>query len=349
MTPGACPAALLAMPDESKSDLALSMKIEALGTTALTDLDAAGDGPALEECFQSYLGKKGRLSAITKGFGQLSPEEKKSAGQTMHRVRTAINERFEARKSALAEAELARRLAGEHYDALRPLPGARGHLHPISQLQMQVEQIFSNMGFRIMDGPEVETDLHNFGRLNFSDDHPARDMQDTIWTTDGNLMRTHTSTIQVRAMQKLEPPFRIIAPGRVFRYEETDATHENTFHQVEGMLIDRDVNVAHVIHIMKTFLSEIFEREITVRLRPGYFPFVEPGFELDYLREDGRWLELLPCGLVHPNVLRAGGIDPEKWSGFAFGLGLDRLVMMRYGIEDIRHMLAGNLRFQEQF
>lgn len=336
------------MPDESAGG-ALQSKITELGAAALAALDSCASPGELDAAYQQYLGKKGELSAIMKGFGALSPEEKKSTGQVMHQTRTGIEERFAARKQSLEEEALAARLAEEAYDALRPLSAERGHLHPISQLQMQVEEIFSNMGFRIMDGPEVETDLHNFGRLNFSDDHPARDMQDTIWTVDGNLMRTHTSTIQVRTMQKLKPPFRIIAPGRVFRYEETDATHENTFHQVEGMLIDRDVSVAHIIHIMKTFLSEIFEREIKVRLRPGYFPFVEPGFELDYLREDGRWLELMPCGMVHPNVLRAGGIDPEEWSGFAFGLGLDRLVMMRYGIEDIRHMLAGNLRFQQQF
>ena len=327
----------------------LEDRIQALGVAALAALNASTTPKELDDAAHAYLGKKGELSAIMKGFGALSPEQKKSAGQAMHQTRTAIEARFAERSQELKDRELTERLSAERFDALRPLPVSRGHLHPISRLQMQVEEIFSNMGFQIMDGPEVETDENNFGRLNFSDDHPARDMQDTIWTADGNLMRTHTSTIQVRAMRHLKPPFRIIAPGRVFRYEETDATHENTFHQVEGMLIDRNVSVAHLIHIMKTFLSEIFERDITVRLRPGYFPFVEPGFELDYLREDGRWLELLPCGLVHPEVLRAGGIDPTEWSGFAFGLGLDRLVMMRYGIEDIRHMLAGNLRFQEQF
>ncbi len=337
-----------AMAEESEGS-ALQSRISELGRAALDALDGCATPQELDEAYQQYLGKKGQLSGLMKGFGALSPDEKKSTGQVMHQTRTGIEERFAARKQELEAAALAERLAGEAYDALRPLPATRGHLHPISQLQMQVEEIFGNMGFRIMNGPEVETDENNFGRLNFSDDHPARDMQDTIWTADGNLLRTHTSTIQVRAMRKLKPPFRIIAPGRVFRYEETDATHENTFHQVEGMLIDRDVSVAHIIHIMKTFLSEIFEREIKIRLRPGYFPFVEPGFELDYLREDGRWLELMPCGMVHPNVLRAGGLDPEEWSGFAFGLGLDRLVMMRYGIEDIRHMLAGNLRFQQQF
>lgn len=329
----------------------IESNIGSIRAGALTALDEATNQAELEAIYQRYLGKKGEMTAVMKGLKDLSDEEKRSAGRAAHEARAQIEERFQSAHAKIRTRALEERLASERYDALQPLPDRRGHLHPITRLQMEVEDIFRGMGFLIMDGPEVETDENNFGRLNFSDDHPARDMQDTIWTVDGNLLRTHTSSVQVRSMLEagLEPPFRMIAPGRVFRYEETDATHENTFHQVEGMLVDRDVSVAHVIHIMKTFLSEIFERDINVRLRPGYFPFVEPGFELDIQREDGSWLELLPCGLVHPNVLRAGGIDPEQWSGFAFGLGLDRLVMMRYGIEDIRHFLSGNLRFLQQF
>ena len=233
-------------------------------------------------------------------------------------------------------------------------------MHPISQIQYEIEDIFTSMGFEIQDGPEVETDYYNFEALNIPPHHPARDMQDTFWTEDGNLLRTHTSAIQVRAMERLKPPFRIVGPGRVFRYESTDASHENTFYQVEGMMVDREITVAHLIFVMKELLSRIFHREVTVRLRPGYFPFVEPGFELDIhcLICDGRgcsvcrqsgWVELLPCGLVHPNVLRMGGIDPAQWSGFAFGLGLNRLVMMKYGINDIRHFLSGDIRFLRQF
>jgi len=236
----------------------------------------------------------------------------------------------------------------------------RGHLHPISQIQYEIEDIFTSMGFEILDGPEVETDYYNFEALNIPPYHPARDMQDTFWTEDGNLLRTHTSAIQIRGMERLKPPFRVIGPGRVFRYESIDASHENTFYQVEGMMIDKDISVAHLIYFMKTLLKEIFKRNITIRLRPGYFPFVEPGFELDIqclicggkgcsVCKYSGWLELLPCGLVQPNVLRYGKIYPDKWSGFAFGLGLNRLVMMRYGINDIRHFLSGDIRFLYQF
>ena len=325
---------------------------------ALDSIGVCDSKVALEEHYHRFLGKKGELTAILRGLKDLAPEARRQTGEEANRVRAAIESAHARARTELERRLIEERLQGESYDALRPLPDLTGHLHPITSMQMEVEQIFTGMGFQIMDGPEIETDENNFGRLNFSDDHPARDMQDTIWTADGNLLRTHTSSVQVRAMRLLRPPFRIIAPGRVFRYEETDATHESTFHQVEGMLIDREVSVANLIHVMKTFLSRVFERPIEVRLRPGYFPFVEPGFELDINRNlegerrfegDAAWLELLPCGLVHPNVLSAGGIDPKQWSGFAFGLGLDRLVMMKYGIEDIRHMFTGNLRFLSQF
>lgn len=340
--------------------MSLVEQIEALYQTGKARLEQCQSLADLEAAHQDVLGKKGELTGILKGLKDLSAEEKPVAGAAAHRVRTELEAAHAEARERLKAAELRASLDRERYDALRPLPSRRGRLHPITQMQMRVEDIFLRMGFRIMDGPEVESDENNFGRLNFSDDHPARDMQDTIWTEDGNLLRTHTSPVQVRSMGVLKPPFRIIAPGRVFRYEETDASHETTFHQVEGMLVDRDVSAANVIFVMKTFLSEFFEREVHVRLRPGYFPFVEPAFELDIqclicggkgcrtCKHSG-WIELLPCGLVHPNVLSAGGLDPQEWSGFAFGLGLDRLVMMRYGIEDIRHFMSGNLRFLQQF
>jgi phenylalanyl-tRNA synthetase alpha chain len=216
------------------------------------------------------------------------------------------------------------------------------------------------MGFLILDYPEVESDFFNFTGLNIPPEHPARDMQDTFWLTDGTLLRTHTSTGQVRAMREYGAPLRAIFPGRVFRYESTDASHEHTFHQCEGLMIDQNISVAHLIHSMKTLLSSIFERDVTIRLRPGYFPFVEPGFELDIqcqvcggsgcsVCKHSGWVELLPCGLVHPNVLRHAGLDPNAWEGWAFGLGLSRLVMMKYQIEDIRHLLGGDLRFLAQF
>jgi phenylalanyl-tRNA synthetase alpha chain len=242
-----------------------------------------------------------------------------------------------------------------------PAPGPRrGHLHPITRIQRELERLFQSLGFAVLDGPEVETEYHNFDALNIPPDHPARDMQDTFWLEGGNLLRTHTSPVQVRGMERLGPPLRMIAPGRVFRNESVDASHEHTFYQLEGMMIDRDVSVANLIYFMKTLLGAIFHREVTVRLRPGYFPFVEPGFELDIqclicggpgcaVCKQSGWVELLPCGLVNPNVLRMSGIDPNEWNGFAFGLGLTRLVMMRYGIGDIRQLQGGDLRFLEQF
>ena len=238
--------------------------------------------------------------------------------------------------------------------------GERGTLHPITQLSIELEDIFMSMGFSIATGPEIELDYYNFEALNIPPDHPARDIQDTFWTTEGNLLRTHTSCVQIRTMEKQKPPIRVIAPGRVFRYEETDASLEHTFYQVEGLMVDRDISVAHLIAVMRTMLREVFRKDVTVRLRPGYFPFVEPGFELDIGCHlcDGKgcqvckgsgWEELIGCGLVHPNVLSMCGIDPSEYSGFAFGMGLDRLVMMRYGIDDIRLFHSGNLKFLKQF
>ena len=212
----------------------------------------------------------------------------------------------------------------------------------------EVEDIFLGMGFELADGPWVEDDWHNFQALNVPPDHPARDMQDTFWMEDGNCLRTHTSPVQMRLMARGELPIRAVAIGRAFRNEATDATHEHSFHQMEGLMIDREVTVGHMVYVLRAFLGEIFGEDVDVRLRPSYFPFVEPGFEVD-MRWRGAWLELLGCGLVHPNVLRAGNIDPFHYSGFAFGVGIDRLAMLRYGIEDIRHFQGGDLRFLRQF
>ncbi|MCK5251289.1 MAG: phenylalanine--tRNA ligase subunit alpha, partial [Spirochaetaceae bacterium] len=235
-------------------------------------------------------------------------------------------------------------------------------LHPVTIVQRELEDIFLSMGFDILDGPHIENDFYNFTALNIPETHPARDMQDTFWFKDmKHLLRTHTSTIQIRGMEeKKYPPFKFVAPGKVFRSEATDASHEAVFHQMEGMLIGRDITVAHLIYFEKTLLSEIFKRDVEIRLRPGFFPFVEPGFELDIqclicggkgckvCKQTG-WVELLPCGMTHPNVLRHGGINPEEYNGFAFGLGLDRLVMMRYGINDIRLLHSGSIDFSRQF
>jgi phenylalanyl-tRNA synthetase alpha chain len=237
----------------------------------------------------------------------------------------------------------------------------RGSLHPLTLVRREVEAIFVSMGYSVLDGPEVELDYYNFQALNIPADHPAREMQDTFYCDrEGKLvMRTQTSPVQIRAMETLAPPFRVLVPGRVFRNEEPDATHEHTFHQVEGLVVGEDITVGHLSGVLKGFLRELFQKEIEVRLRPGYFPFVEPGFELDVrcpfceagcrVCKSTRWIEFCGCGMVHPAVLDAGGIDPEAWTGFAFGFGLDRLVMLRYGIDDLRHFMAGDLRFLEQF
>ncbi len=319
----------------------------------------------LEEIKVRVLGRKGELTQILRGLGELSGEIRGIIGKKANEIKNEIEAAIDYKMNELQDARISQLLRDEFIDVTLNAPGttripSRGRLHPISQIQYEIEDIFTSMGFVILDGPEVETDYYNFEALNIPKHHPARDMQDTFWTEDGNLLRTHTSAIQVRGMEKLSPPFRVIGPGRVFRYEATDASHENTFYQVEGMMVDRNISVSHLIFFMKSLLKEIFQREVTIRLRPGYFPFVEPGFELDIhcLICDGKgcsvckqsgWVELLPCGLVHPNVLKYGNIDPEQWSGFAFGLGLNRLVMMRYGINDIRHFLSGDIRFLNQF
>jgi phenylalanyl-tRNA synthetase alpha chain len=315
----------------------------------------------LEETRVETLGRKGTLAQITKEFGRLPSEERARVGKLLNSVKQDLESEYEEKKRRFEQAELADRLAKEWIDVTLPAPGVRpGSLHPITQLQNEIEDLFTSLGFAVLAGPEVETEEHNFDALNIPPTHPARDMQDTFWLSTGHLLRTHTSPVQIRGMRKFGPPLRMIAPGRVFRNEEVDASHEHTFYQLEGMMVDREVSVANLIYFMKTLLSSIFKRDVAVRLRPGYFPFVEPGFELDIhcLICDGAgcpvckqsgWVELLPCGLVHPNVLRMSNIDPEEWGGFAFGLGLTRLAMMRYGIDDIRHLMGGDLRFLTQF
>jgi len=324
-------------------------------------VDAANTPEALEEVRVEILGRKGALAQISKEMGKLSPAERAETGKNLNLFKQDIETKIENRSASFRSAALTSRLNSEWIDLTLPAPGVLpGSIHPITQIQTEIEQLFVSLGFTVLDGPEVETEYNNFDALNIPQDHPARDMQDTFWLSDGHLLRTHTSPVQIRGMKTLGPPLRMIAPGRVFRNEEVDASHEHTFYQLEGMMIDRDVSVANLIYFMKTLLSAVFGREVTVRLRPGYFPFVEPGFELDIqclicggpgcpVCKHSGWVELLPCGLVHPNVLKMAGIDPEVWGGFAFGLGLTRLVMMRYGIDDIRWLQSGDLRFARQF
>jgi phenylalanyl-tRNA synthetase alpha chain len=340
--------------------------ISELHASAVKALDSATTLDAIEAVRVEALGRKGKLAEVSKSFGKLSPEERKSLGQLLNRVKAELESSIDAKKSALESLALDARLASEWVDLTAPAPGIRpGHLHPITLVQREIEDLFVSLGFAIMDGPEVEEEYYNFDALNIPPDHPARDMQDTFWLKDDGsgkkrLLRTHTSPVQIRALQKLGPPLKMIAPGRVFRNEEVDPSHEHTFYQLEGMMVDREVSVAHLIYFMKTLLSSIFKRDVTVRLRPGFFPFVEPGFELDIqclicggkgcpVCKQSGWVELLPCGLVHPAVLRSGGLDPDEWNGFAFGLGLTRLAMMRYAIDDIRLLASGDLRFLNQF
>jgi len=339
----------------------LDDSIQELESRSLARIASAQSPEELEAVRVEALGRKGTLAEIGKGMGKLAPGDRARVGKLLNGARQNIEEALDSRKREFDAAALRARLDAEWIDLTLPAPGpGRGHLHPITRIQRELEELFESLGFAVLDGPEVETEYHNFDALNIPPDHPARDMQDTFWLDCGRLLRTHTSPVQVRGMERLGPPLRMIAPGRVFRNESVDASHEHTFYQLEGMMVDREVSVAHLLYFMKTLLSAIFKRDVAVRLRPGYFPFVEPGFELDIqclicggagcaVCKQGGWVELLPCGLVHPAVLRMSGIDPERYGGFAFGLGLTRLAMMRYGIDDIRHLQGGDLRFLEQF
>ncbi len=328
-------------------------EIEALAKAALDALARAATAAEVEAVRQGCLGRKGTLQGVLRAIGRLPPDQRGPVGQAANAARAAVEAAAEARREALRGAQEAALAETEWVDATlpappEPRPRAAGTLHPVTTLARQVEDTFLRMGFEVLDGPWAEDEWHNFTALNIPPDHPARDLQDTFWLADGSLLRTHTSPVQVRLMENRPPPIRAVCIGRVFRQEEVDATHENTFHQVEGFYVDREVSVAHMLFVLRTLLAEILQQEVEVRLRPSYFPFVEPGFELDVTFR-GRWLELLGCGLVHPDVLRAGGVDPGEWSGFAFGMGIDRLVMLRHGIEDIRHLMGGDLRFLRQF
>jgi phenylalanyl-tRNA synthetase alpha chain len=339
----------------------LERQIKSLHRSALDQLHAATTLEQVEAVRVEALGRKGKLAELSKEIPKLPAADRGPQGKALNAAKQDLEQKINAKQASLEDEALNKRLDAEWLDLTTPAPGIRpGALHPVTQIQQELEELFRSLGFAVVDGPEVETEHYNFDALNIPADHPARDMQDTFWLKDGRLLRTHTSPVQIRALEKLGPPLKMIAPGRVFRNEEVDPSHEHTFYQLEGMMVDRDVSVAHLIYFMKTLLSAIFRRDVTVRLRPGFFPFVEPGFELDIqclicggsgcpVCKQSGWVELLPCGLVHPAVLRAGGADPEVWGGFAFGLGLTRLAMMRFGIDDIRLLNSGDLRFLHQF
>jgi phenylalanyl-tRNA synthetase alpha chain len=339
----------------------LELEVAKVREALETGLAGAPDERGIEDLRVRILGKKGLLTGLLRGLKDLSPEERAAAGKALNELKVEAEGRFDRAAAAARGQARDERLRREWVDITLDA-GRRptGSLHPTAQVQYEIEDAFTSMGFQVLDGPHVETDYFNFEALNIPEHHPARDMQDTFYLEDGNLLRTHTSAIQVRGMGRLKPPFKIIGPGKVFRCERVDASHEATFHQLEGMMVDRNIQVAHLIYFEKELLRRIFRRDVEVRLRPGYFPFVEPGFEMDVrclicggggcpVCKGVGWVELVPCGMVHPNVLRLGGIDPGEWSGFAFGLGLDRLVMMKYGIDDIRLLHGADLRFLRQF
>jgi phenylalanyl-tRNA synthetase alpha chain len=334
-------------------------KIEENALARLNELTAAAD---LEVLRVGVLGKKGSLTLMLRDMKNLGPEERKAVGKEANRVKNSLADLIKSKQEELKSKDIRQTLTkGKDFDIT--LPGTvfpAGSLHPVTIVQREVEKVFTGMGFRIVEGPEAESDFYNFQALNIPQHHPARDMQDTYWLKNGQCLRTHTSPSQIRAMQMFGAPLRIIAPGRCFRNESIDASHENTFFQLEGMMVDKNISIANLIYIMKLLIKEILKRDIEMRLRPGYFPFVEPAFELDLKCEicKGKgcttckyagWLELLPCGMVHPNVLKYGGIDPEQYTGFAFGLGLTRLAMMKYKIGDIRVFNSGDLRILQQF
>ncbi len=343
-------------------------QLEKLKKECIDAISKAVDLNQLQEVEVKYLGRKGELTNILRGLKDLADSDKKIIGKLGNEIKQELEQQVATRKTALEKAQLDEQLKDPTFDVTAPGPETpEGHIHPISQVQQEVEQIFTSMGFMIKDGPEAESEYYNFEGLNIPAWHPARDMQDTFFVKDKQdkkhgkmVLRTHTSPVQIRTMEKYGAPLRIIVPGRTFRYEATDASHDTTFYQVEGLMIDKHISIANLKGVLKEFLSRLFGREVKVRIRPGYFPFVEPGLEVDFscLICDGEgckvckktgWVEFMGAGMVHENVLKAGGIDPKKWQGWAFGFGLTRLVMMRHGIDDTRLLLGGDLRFINQF
>ena len=327
--------------------------IESLSTQALADITGASTPDALEALRVGLLGKSGSITSQLKALGALPGDQRKTAGEAINRARDAISEALSARKAALDDAALDARLASERIDVT--LPGrdaARGGVHPVSRTLERITEIFGRLGYELADGPEIEDDFHNFEALNFPPHHPARAMHDTFYFPDGRLLRTHTSGVQVRYMQDHQPPLRMIAAGKVYR-SDSDQTHTPMFHQVEGLLVDEHASFADLKGTLAEFVRAFFERDFEMRFRPSYFPFTEPSAEVDiaWQQADGstRWLEVLGCGMVHPNVLRNVGIDPEKYTGFAFGLGVERFAMLRYGVDDLRSFFDNDVRFLKQF
>lgn len=318
----------------------------AAGTQAVADAATTQD---LDDVRVQYLGKKGELTALLKGLGKLSAEERPKAGALINEAKQALQEKINVRKAELEAAALEEKLAAETIDVTLPGRGQElGGLHPVTKTMERIEAFFAGIGYTVEQGPEIEDDYHNFEALNIPSHHPARAMHDTFYFNANTLLRTHTSGVQVRTMETQQPPLRIICPGRVYRCDY-DQTHSPMFHQVEGLIVDKDISFADLKGTLEQFLREFFEEDVRVRFRPSYFPFTEPSIEVDIDRGDGKWLEVLGCGMVHPKVFEASGIDPEEYTGFAFGMGVERLAMLRYGVNDLRLFFENDLRFLSQF
>lgn len=325
------------------------MDLEAIVQKAESEVSACNSISQLDEIRVNYMGKKGELTALLKGLGQLSPEERPLMGQKINKAKQQVQQCIQARSDALKTEELNAKLASESIDVT--LPGRKdnqGGLHPVSRTIKRIEQFFGELGFEVKSGPEVEDSFHNFDALNIPAHHPARADHDTFYFNPDVMLRTQTSGVQIRTMEAEKPPLRIISPGRVYR-NDYDQTHTPMFHQVEGLMVDKNVNFSELRGILHDFLRNFFEQDLQVRFRPSYFPFTEPSAEVDVMGENGKWLEVLGCGMVHPNVLRAVNIDPEEYTGFAFGMGVERLTMLRYGVTDLRSFFENDMRFLKQF
>ncbi len=335
-------------------------ELTALVNDAQARIAEAGELQALDQVRVHFLGKKGLLTEQMKSLGKLEPEQRREAGQAINQAKGQVQQAIEARKQELESAELNARLAAESVDITLPGRGMEsGGLHPVTRTLERIEELFAQLGFEVAEGPEIEDDYHNFEALNIPESHPARAMHDTFYFDPHTVLRTHTSPVQIRTMESSEPPLRVIAPGRVYRCD-SDLTHTPMFHQVEGLLVDEKVSFAELKGILDDFLRNFFERELKVRFRPSYFPFTEPSAEADIqcvmCGGDGcrvcshtGWLEVLGCGMVHPQVFKQAGVDTERYSGFAFGMGVERLAMLRYGVNDLRLFFENDLRFLRQF
>ncbi|WP_319784216.1 phenylalanine--tRNA ligase subunit alpha [Oceanisphaera sp. IT1-181] len=316
---------------------------------AQAQISAAATIAELDDIRVHYMGKKGIFTEQSKTLGKLSAEERPAAGQVINQAKQAVNDALNSKREALQLAELNLKLASETLDI--SLPGRRqsvGGLHPVTRTIKRIESFFGELGFQVAEGPEIEDDFHNFDALNIPAHHPARADHDTFYFNPKLMLRTQTSGVQIRTMQQQQPPIRIISPGRVYR-NDYDQTHTPMFHQVEGLLVDENVSFAQLKGVLHEFLHNFFEEDLEIRFRPSHFPFTEPSAEVDVMGKNGKWLEVLGCGMVHPNVLRSVGIDPERYSGFAFGMGVERLTMLRYGVNDLRAFFENDLRFLKQF